>query len=190
MTTLIRLAAAALVIALSGCGVVYSPHPVGETPAQIDPKEWEGTWIGPEGETLVVKVADRENAVLRIAGVDWTTDKPQLGTVTAHLRVSGDWTFISFPKVGASCSSGDLSDTWGRIERGGEMAVFWAPDAREFGPLVAEGILPGEYRGASVFGSDVHLGSLTSDHMAIITSEKHGMLFHWDKPLIYRRIAR
>ncbi|MBI3917065.1 MAG: hypothetical protein HY322_08670 [Betaproteobacteria bacterium] len=72
------------------------------------------------------------------------------------------------------------------------MVVIWVPEAGKFGRLVADGIFPGELQGtgSSLFGSDVHLGNLTPEHMVIITSEKHGVLFLWDRPLMYRRIAR
>ena len=190
MMTLIRLAAAALMLALSGC-VVYSPHPVGEKPAQIDPKDWEGTWIHPDGEVSVVKVVDRGKAVLRIAGINWSEDKPQSKVMTAHLRVSGHWMFISYPEDNEREHPADAVDryVWGRINMEREMVVIWAPDPDKFGPLVARGVFPGKV----VPGrerDDVYLGNLTPDHMAIITSEKHGVLFLWDKPLIYRRIAR
>lgn len=179
MMNLIRLAAAAIVIALSGC--LYSPHIMGEKPAQIDPKDWNGTWVDQDGKALIVEVIDPERAVLRVSGLkgmDFEYD-----VAVAYLRVSGNWMFLSMQAGGDDSSPGFY--LWWRIERYKETVLSWLPDLSKFKSLVSRNVLPGVSEKDVVF-----LGELTPEHSAIISSEKHGVFFHWDNPGVFRRIAR
>jgi hypothetical protein len=54
-------------LTLIGC-VMESQEPVGETPASINPQEWEGTWILPEKKTgtSVLQVVDAPRGILLV----------------------------------------------------------------------------------------------------------------------------
>ena len=172
------------VLFISGCSGVYSPVPVGETPADIaaEQDEWEGTWIADDGDAILVTVIDGTNGILK---VDWVEknneDTVERTTAALYLRNSGDWTFASVLE--------DDDDKepyiWGRIIRTKRQAVLWTPDTKQFKALVEEGVLPGEIDGDSVL-----LGTLSSNHMEWIMSESNAYLFEWDDPLVLRKSGK
>jgi len=46
-----------------GCSTVVSQRPVGEMPVALNPEEWEGAWITPEGAPVVIRVKTRKKGI-------------------------------------------------------------------------------------------------------------------------------
>jgi len=157
---------------LSGCNTVTSTHPVGQTPLEIKPEEWEQTWVHTDG-AITLEVLDGEKGLLRVAWIE----EEQLKSGDIYLHSSGDWFFASFKE--------DQAYLWFRIVKEENQILFWIPSFEKFKSLVEEGVLPGEIK-----NSNVLLGELGPQHLDIIKSEEHGVLFHWDEPLVFSRVGR
>lgn len=166
----------ALAVTLAGCDLVSSTHPVGR-PLGVEPADWEGTWVHGNG-ALTVRVADAERGLLEVAWVEEKEGAFVLETVDAHLGRFEDWTFASFAGVEETADF-----LWSRLARDGQELILWWPRPEELRRLVEEGQLPGK-----VENGDVRLGRLEADHLAILVSEEHGMLFDWDEPMTFRRL--
>src|SRR5688572_32065939 len=78
-----------------GCSSVISRRPVGDKPARIVAKDWDGHWLGTDGP-INVKVVDADKGILR---VKWLEDdnqgQPTMKTAEVELRESGGWTFAN-----------------------------------------------------------------------------------------------
>ncbi len=172
------IACAALVIGVLGCDLVASKHPVGGEPLSLDEAEWEGTWMHEDGP-MTVRVANAENGLLEVAWVEERGGELVLESIDVYLRGFGDWTFASF--AGVEDEKSDL--LWSRLGRDQEMVYLWWPRPEEFKLLVEEGLLPG-----TVEDDDVLLDRLQPEHLAVITSEDHGVLFEWDEPMTFWRL--
>ncbi len=179
MSVIRLIACALLVVVLAGCAVVASKQPVGETPLSLDDSDWEGTWLTEDG-TLTVRVVDAEQGLLQVAWVEQQGGEFVLETIDVMLRQYRDWTFASF----AGVEEGQSDLLWSRLDRNERQLFLWAPRPEEFKRLVEEGLLPG-----AVTGDDVLLERLDADHLAILVSEEHGVLFDWDEPMALHRLG-
>jgi len=164
--------------AVTGCGVVYTTQPIGEKPRLIEAGAWEGNWTNGE-EYFTVSVLDEANGLLRLAWIERDQNPIKLESCNVHLLESGDWVF-------ASIQDKDNSKRylWGRIKKSDQQAVIWLPDSEKFKTLVEEGKLPGR-----IEDNGILLENLTSKYLKFITSEKAGVLFQWDEPIIFRRFS-
>ena len=45
-------------IVLSGCVEVVSPVIIGTKVTSVEPADWEGTWLGPDGVEVTLEVID------------------------------------------------------------------------------------------------------------------------------------
>jgi hypothetical protein len=164
-------------ILVGGCSAVYSPVPVGDKPTNIEraQTEWEGTWMHTDG-AMTVKVMDGSNGVLKVGWIQDEQGDLKHETASVFLRDGGGWTFASIKPQG---ETNENRYTWARIEKKERLAILWGPDVKKFKTLVRDGMIPGK-----VDGSDVVLGSLASNHLALITSETNGVLFNWDEPFV------
>jgi len=162
-------------VTFSGCTAVYCIKPMGETPVSIEPEDWDGSWMHDDG-FINIKVNDAEKGTFEAA---WIENK-KLESVNVQLQSCGDWFF------GSSLDSAEKQRyIWGRIKKEGQQLVIWAPDVDKFKVLVEEKILPGKVDS----DGNVSLGELSSEHMKIIASEKKGVLFEWDDPVVLFRIS-
>jgi len=164
---------------ITGCGVVYTTQPIGEKPSLIEAKNWEGTWTNGE-DFLTINVLDETNGLLQAAWIEHDQNQIKLESCKVHLLESGDWVFVSIQDKDNPKRYG-----WGRIKKDGQQVVVWLPDSVKFKTLVKEGQLPGR-----IENDDVVLGDLTSEHLKLITSETEGVLFEWDKPIVFRRFSK
>ncbi|MBM4142681.1 MAG: hypothetical protein FJ225_03675 [Lentisphaerae bacterium] len=164
-------------ILAGGCSAVYSPVPLGDKPVNIEGErgEWEGTWMHADG-AMTVKVMDGPNGVLKVGWIEDKQDDLKHETASVFLRNGAGWTFAS---IRPQDETNENRYVWARIEKKARLAILWGPDVKKFKALVQDGRLPGE-----VDGSDVVLGSLTSNHLALIASETNGVLFYWDEPFV------
>jgi len=171
-------ACSALVVILGGCNHVASTHPVGGAPLRLEEGEWAGSWLHSDG-SLVVRVADAEKGLLEVAWAEERDGEFVLESVDVYLRQFEDWTFASF--AGVEDEESDL--LWSRLGRDREQIFLWWPRPEEFKRLVEAGLLPG-----TVEDGDVLLERLETEHLAIIASEEHGVLFEWDEPMTFNRL--
>lgn len=162
-----------------GCKAVYSPSPVGDTPKNIcqEQDKWEGTWMTSDGSSLSVKVIDGCQGIIKVGWIEETDKKTgwEFKTAEVFIRDGGRWTF-------ASTKSDDTNETlyvWCRIKNDGKQVTYWNPDVEKFRKLVEENRLPG-----STNENGVTLGTLSSNHLALITSETNDVLFAWDEPTV------
>jgi hypothetical protein len=174
----------ALVVILAGCDSVWSPIPLGEAPLQLEESEWKGTWLHADG-ALTVRVVDAGQGRIEVGSVEEKKGSLVLETVEIHLRKAGEWIIASFADVEDEAEGGAPRYLWGRLERDGEQVFLWWPRPAEFRRLVEAGLLPG-----NVEGGDVILGTLEDEHLAVILSEEHGILFEWDAPMAFHRYQR
>ncbi len=98
------------------------------------------------------------------------------------LRDAGDWTFASFKPRG---EEGEKQYAWARVRKEERQVILWRPNEDKFKVLVEEGRLPG-----MVDGSVVVLDTLAPDHLDLIRSETHGVLFVWDKPFVLLKAGK
>ncbi len=116
-------------LALAGC-LYTSQEPVGETPASINPQEWEGTWVSNDSDagTRVLQIFNPPQGIFLMKHKKWNAKKKQeeFENYWLYLRQSGDVLFSSWREVGTS------TFFWGgRIENrameGGECCFCGGP---------------------------------------------------------------
>ncbi len=143
-----------------GCNSVISKRLVGERPAKVVAKEWEGNWVTTDG-AVKVKVVDADKGILKVA---WLEDDKQgnsaLKTADIEVRESGEWLFANTKEEDKG--RGYL---WGRIRNEDGQMMAWSPDETLFKQLMKEGVFPGK-----VDGDEVILDELKPQHLKIITS--------------------
>jgi hypothetical protein len=174
--------AGVLLATTCGCNPVFSKRPVGEKPAKIAAKDWEGNWVASDGGSLKVKVIDADKGILKLFWLDDDEKgNPIMKTADVELRESGEWLF-------ASTKAEDKGQTrgyaWGRIKNEERQIVLWLPDDKTFKRLVKDGVFPGK-----LDGDDVILEELKPQHLKIITSAERGVLFGWDKPVVFVKVG-
>lgn len=174
------LAIAGLLLAtVCGCNSVISKRPVGERPARIVAKEWEGNWITTDG-AVKVKVVDSDKGILKVA---WLEDdkqgNPTLKTAEIEVRESGGWLFANTREEDKG-----RGYVWGRIRNEDGQIILWSPDETLFKQLIKEGVFPGR-----LDGDEVILDDLKPQHLKIITSGKRGVFFSWDQPTVFRKVG-
>ncbi len=168
-----------LLMTACGCNSVISKRPVGEKPARIVAKEWEGNWVTTEG-TVEMKVVDAEKGILKVFWLeDDNQGNPAMKTAEVELRESGEWLFANTKEEDKA-----RGYIWGRIKNEDGQLIVWSPDERSFAQCVKDGFFPGE----SV-GDDVILEELEPQHLKIITSGERGVLFSWDNPTVFVKVG-
>lgn len=165
-----------LIPLLTGCSAVYSTDPIGNEPVKLKPADWQGSWLHPEG-TITIEILDAEKGLLRAAWIE----NMELKSFDVHLLSSNDWMFGS-----TKDKPNDPHYIWGRVKHQDNQLIVWSPDVAKFKSLVKEGSLPGTLDD----GGDVILGELTADQLSLITSEKNGVPFNWDEPLVLIRLSQ
>ena len=167
-----------ILLTTCACSSVISKRPLGERPARIVAKEWEGNWLGPDGP-VNVKVVDADKAILSVA---WLEDdeqgKPTMKTAQVELQQSGDWLFANTWEEDKG-----RGYIWGRIKNEDGHVTVWLPDEKVFKQLMKDGIFPGK-----TDGDEIVLDELEPQHLKLITSAERGVLFFWDKPLVFQKV--
>jgi hypothetical protein len=170
-----------ILLTTCGCNAVISKRPVGEKSAKIMAKDWEGNWLSPDGPAKV-KVVDPDKGIIKVF---WLEDdkegKPGMKTAEVELRQSGEWLFANTRAEDKGESRGYV---WARIKNEDRQIIAWLPDNKAFARLVKDGVLPGKND-----GDDMILDELKPQHLQIITSGERGLLFEWDKPAVFVKVA-
>ena len=175
-----KLAIAGLLLATAcACSSVISKRPVGEKPARIVAKEWEGNWVGTDG-AVNVKVMDAEKGIVKVFWLeDDNKGKPGMKTAEVELRESGEWLFASTKE-----QDKDRGYLWGHIKNEDRQIIVWPPDNRSFAQCIKDGVFPGK-----LDGDEVILDELKPQHLKIITSGERGVLFSWDQPTVFVKVG-
>lgn len=197
------LCASLALLVFVGCSAVIVEEPVGLTPVS-DVDEWVGSWVlrSPSEEPVVgfLEVVDAENAVLQATWLE--RDDPKVTRV--YLREAGGWTFASIPFPGSGDSSGynfglneqidpaqETEYVWARVSHEDGVIMVWVPDVDSFRRLVTYGAVPGRPTGDSESASgDPVLGRLEPEHYAFLASDRAGVPFVWDEPMVFTRMAQ
>jgi hypothetical protein len=189
----ILLILAICLLTLIGC-LVESQEPVGETPASINPREWEGAWVSSEndpGTPRILQIFNPPQGIFLMKHKKWNEKKKQAEYSEIHwlyLRQSGDWLFASWREVGASMF------LWGKIENramedGGRVLLLWLPNPDKIHALIKEGLLPGrwvEEKGKK----QLVLGPLLPKHYQVMRDNEQELFFKGNKLEILVRLAR
>jgi len=171
--------AGVLLLTVCGCNPVISKRPVGEQPARIVAKEWEGHWVTTDG-AAEIKVVDANKGVLKVFWLeDDNRGNPGMKTAEVELRESGGWLFASTLEPDKS-----RGFVWARIKNENREIIIWSPDAKSFAHCVRDGVFPGK-----IAGDEVLLDDLKPQHLKIITSGERGVLFSWDEPTVFVKVG-
>ncbi len=174
-----KLAIAAQLLAITcGCNSVITKRAVGEEPAKIVTKDWEGNWLGPDG-AVNIKVVDANRGLLRVAWLEDDQNKAVMKTAKIELRGSGEWLFANTEAEDKGERGGYA---WARIKNEDRQIIVWLPDDKAFAQLVTDGVLPG-----TLDGENVILEELEPRYLKMITSAERGVPFSWHKPLVFVR---
>ena len=176
-----------VMFSVAACSAVYIEEPIGTEVVQVEEDDWEGIWVGFDGEPLIVGVRDRDAGILWVAGVEEREGELTLESRAVYVRHSpylGDGQFL------ISMEDEDRYVWFLAVETDDEdYLVLHAPDVAKFRALVEEGKLPGrDVKGKS--GGDAFLGRLEPEHLETIFGGDSGVLFVWQEPYILRRVAR
>ena len=180
-------------LTLIGC-LLPSQGPVGETPASINPQEWEGTWVSNDSDvgTRILQNFNPSQGIFIMKTETLNPQNKQKETETSwlYLRQSGDWIFASWREVG------DSTFTWGgRVENlaredKGRVLILWLPDGREIVRLIKRGELPGRLVGEKGKESPI-LGPLSPRHYQVMRdNEKRIFYAKENKPIVLVRLAK
>jgi hypothetical protein len=175
-----------LCVFTAGCGVVHTRTPVGIQPRNIasEQEQWEGLWVHANG-AVKLTVMDATHGYIRLAWLEDEGERAKARVVTGELRETGKWLFVNIKNPEETNGCAGLY-SWGRIERRGRQALVWLPDAAKFRHLVEASALRGT---AATNGNDVVLGPLDTAGQKVIVSEAEGVLFLWESPLVFWKMA-
>lgn len=168
---------------MMACSVVTSTSPIGEMPAVIDPKDWNGIWMNSDGAAITLKVKNEKEGLL---GLAWIEDDTHMTCKSKDIliRSLGTWTFANMNDEDTTTPV-DPKYLWGRIKKEKNLILFWLPKVSKFRELIASKVFPGEANKESVL-----LKNLKPEHMKILVSEEKGILFDWESPIIFIRTTR
>ncbi|MGQ9505508.1 MAG: hypothetical protein ACUVQG_11725 [Thermogutta sp.] len=172
------LVVAMITAVLTGCKVTLSTKPVGLEPVKLNPEEWNGIWRDPVNNGFVaVRVADADQGVLEVAGIETREDALEMKKLRVHIRQANNWMFLSWQ---AEDRPGQYF--WWRIKRSESNAVLWTPHWDRISKLVRDGILPGKHISENVLVLD----ELDAKGYEVLTSEEN-VLMDWENPIILLR---
>lgn len=192
---------ASSLLALAGCGAVYTVEPVGEVPSAVDPADWNGYWATPEdagkcgrssedGPTgcLLVTVLDAAQGVLTVV-----PEGSDVEPARAYLRRAddGNGVFVSLEDWDSDDPVRPLMLLRGVVKVVGPLAgrvVIWSPSAERFREAADAGLLP---RGAGPSGGPhggPTLGVLSQAELELIARTMKWELFDWEAPITYVRV--
>lgn len=165
---------------LAGCHAVVVPQPFGVEKVQLSPAEIEGVWFAEEENPLTVKVVDQEKAIV---SVTYEESRESIRTVTVHLMAGEKWQYASL----LNSDEGDPSKGYifVCVKITPKRILVWMPDHKRFKELVEKGTIKGR-----VENGDVYLDEVPPELIAWVESEKFGLLFDWQDPLVfYKKIG-
>lgn len=176
---------AALTLCLAACSSVSVPSPVGDQPHVLNPADWAGTWLTPDGKALSVFVTDASKGELKVVWLETNDGETVLKSHKVHLRESAGWLLASVQNNPEDKTQPYL---WGRLKIEHDHVVIWEPDVPGFRALVREGKLKGTLTGSD--SGNVELEQIPAETLAALASGAFGVPFKWDSPFVLRRAGR
>lgn len=163
-------------IFLSGCESVMTTQPMGETVVQLNPEQWEGTWLHHEA-VVTTTVLDRDNGILQASWVEQGEDGIDMEIAKGAVRATGDITFF----VARDENQKELFH-WARVKKGDNYLIMWSPNVEQFKSLIEDGELPGKVTEGSVV-----LDEFKSEAIEMIDDPSANLL-KWTEPDVFIRI--
>ena len=148
---------------LAGCVTTFSSEPLGEAIAVLRPEEWNGVWMGRDGQLFRVVVIDAADGKLLMVedGKDCSARTTASGTdVMRQLRQSGSWYFENPTEKEV------LYDIWLAFHRDREALFVCVADEERVRELVVKGALPG-----FTYEGDVVVWPLSHDLYRVLLSD-------------------
>ncbi len=166
-------------IFLTGCTAVYSPVPVGESPAAISASDWNGTWLHQDG-CVTIHVVDEEKGMLEIGWIEEEDGKLKLEAFSVVMMKLGDWLLGN-----VKTDDDPALYLWVRVVNDENQVIIWTPNVTGFKELIEKGVLPGRIEE----DGNVILGELTAEHLELISTQNKDLLLELEKPGFLRRLA-
>ena len=165
-----------VIIFLAGCESVLTTQPMGETVVQLNPEQWQGTWLHHEF-IVTTTVLDKDNGLLQASWIERREDGIHMEVAKGTVRATGDKTFF----VTRDENQKELFH-WARVKKGDNSLIMWSPNVEQFKILIKNGKLPGE-----VTEDSVVLGELKPETIKMIDDPSANLL-NWKEPDIFIRI--
>jgi len=166
-----------VIIFLAGCESVLTTQPMGETVVQLNPEQWQGTWLHPEA-VVTTTVLDKDNGLLQASWVERREDGIHMEVAKGTVRATGDKMFF----VTRDENQKELFH-WARVQKEDNYLIMWSPNVEQFKTLITNGKLPGE-----VTEDSVVLGELKPEAIEMIDDPSANLL-EWKDPDIFIRIG-
>lgn len=180
-------------MAASGCSVVSTTVPIGEPAAEAETKEFVGTWVAPNGETVYVQHAGDNR--LRLAGVSWDKKKTEfkLEELDCLITKDEDQLYANIRKLdpdGERTKEAGPSYHFGRLVLSDpDQLLLVDANPEAFAKAVREGTIAGRIEEAGNF-TTITLEPTTSQLSDFVTPSKAAEQFVLEAPMVLRRIHR
>ena len=165
------------IIFLAGCESVMTTQPMGVTVVQLNPEQWEGTWLSPEGVGTTT-VLDKDKGILQASLIERREDGTDMEVIKGTVRATGDMTFF----VARDENQKELFH-WARVKKGDNYLIMWSPNVEQFKILINDGKLSGK-----VTEGGVLLDELKPEIIKMIDDPSTNLL-KWKEPDIFIRIG-
>ena len=186
MKTITQLCFLAVCLALVSCAEVVSKNIVGDTPAKLDPKKWNGAWSTEEGESIHARVKDAGKGLLEVAWLEVSDNAIEMKKLDVHIREAGGWLWASYKEEGKQ------DYVIARIGEPDKNLLAWSLKFEPLAALVKSGKLKGEVLKDDK-GNDtktLRIDGLHDIELEQIREGKWGEVFKWDKPDLNVRFHR
>ncbi len=168
-----------IILLLVGCDAVFTPAPLGNTVVQLEPEEWQGTWLAPD-MVVITTVLDKDKGRLQAAWVERGKDGASLEVVESLIRTSGD---MMFANIRDDNENGEPRYVWLSLDKDENHFTVWSPNLEQFRLAIADGSLPGKETDDGVV-----LGELEPKHLEMIIDPATGLL-NWKDPGVFVRVG-
>lgn len=184
-------------LGFSSCTQVSVKEPFGTKPARLDPDVWNGVWRmdgGDPGRITVSKDRPGEFAFGEVSDSKAEAKEESEELTVAVREVDGDLFFTVIddgtPKEDHKVEEGFV---WGRIAVNDNTALVWLPDSEAFEALLKDGTIPGKDTRkkdakTGMTSGGISLDKLEEKHLELIAKGTRGVLFAWDKPMVFVRV--
>ena len=168
-------------IVLSGCVEVVSPVIIGTKVTSVEPADWEGTWLGPDGVEVTLEVIDSKGGTVALSWSEGTDNESTRIRSMGYFRGMSGFQFVSVEKWPAEPVV--TGYVWGRVEKKGDDLIIVPPAPWLFRRFVEEGTLQGETTPRGVVLRDVH----TTD-IDLLLMKWRRFFFDEENVLVFRRL--
>ncbi|WP_197529112.1 hypothetical protein [Aeoliella mucimassa] len=128
---------------MAGCSSLTTTQPLGKPASALDTRKLAGIWLTPENEPMFVHhVVDNR---LRVAGVDWDDDEPQLRKMEVLVTTDDDRMYFNVlpPQPEEESDAPDEYTIYRVTPSEGDMLVLRILNIETFAKAVENGQLSG-----------------------------------------------